>query len=335
LSRDLHCIDTLLHATLHLPPPSTLHALFLRRLSPTVLLSFSLASSAPTGATVLAHLHHDVGKYSTEYLFSTDSALLGFRGLWNFGPDPRKESPSDPYNPPSLLSAGAEVYYSPLSSLAGISTGLRFTTLPGSSPHPNNPSHSHSTFPYTLALTLTPLTGSLETTYSVRASPNLAMSSRFGFNVYSWESEIVLGWEIWRRRRRAQLPTEEPDHFIETDWIYDRLAHQRNAAGQVPKNTFDVDKAESSDFDPDPWRTAAALQTRTAEREKDDSLLKIRIDQSWNVRLLWEGRMKELLLSAGVSLGPGMRTGSGYGIRDGGGMGLGWRGVGVEVSYSS
>lgn len=38
--------------------------------------------------------------------------------------------------------------------------------------------------------------------------------------------------------------------------------------------------------------------------EENESVLKIRVDQSWNVRLLWEGRVKELLVSAGVGLGP-------------------------------
>lgn len=93
--------DTLLHATLHLPPPTTLNALFLRRLSPTMQLSLAVCStrgmplskSAPQ-ASLLTQLSHDTGKYSNEYLFSTDNALFGWRGLWNFGPDPRTSETS-------------------------------------------------------------------------------------------------------------------------------------------------------------------------------------------------------------------------------------------------
>ncbi|KAG0161295.1 hypothetical protein PDIDSM_8829 [Penicillium digitatum] len=161
---------TLLHASLHLPPPSTLYALFLRRISTNMQLSLAVCSSqgppqsksAPQ-ASVLPQLSHDTGKYSNEYLFSTDNALFGWRGLWNFGPDPRYTRDVPP--PLSLLSAGAEAYYSPVSSLIGMSTGLRFTTIPAAavaqqSSSPSNTRTPISTFPYTLTLTLTPLVGS-------------------------------------------------------------------------------------------------------------------------------------------------------------------------------
>jgi len=143
---------TLLHASLHLPPPTTLYALFLRRISTNMQLSLAVCStqgppqskSAPQ-ASMLAHLSHDTGKYNNEYLFSTDNALFGWRGLWNFGPDPRHTRDNAP-SPLSLLSAGAEAYYSPISSLIGMSTGLRFTTLPAATEVPSprsSPSYPH------------------------------------------------------------------------------------------------------------------------------------------------------------------------------------------------
>jgi distribution and morphology protein 10 len=80
--------------------------------------------------------------------------------------------------------------------------------------------------------------------------------------------------------------------------------------------------------------------------EENESVLKIRVDQSWNVRLLWEGRVKELLVSAGVGLGPSSFSSSAWSansITAGGGQSVGggvsgksyWHGVGVSVSYSS
>lgn len=95
--------------------------------------------------------------------------------------------------------------------------------------------------------------------------------------------------------------------------------------------------------------TDASANTHTGTKHSEDtkeSVLKIRVDQSWNVRLLWEGRVKELLVSAGVGLGPGSFSpsslsnpspGSGSaGQGSGGGPGMSyWRGVGVSVLYSS
>ncbi|KAE8154956.1 hypothetical protein BDV25DRAFT_146753 [Aspergillus avenaceus] len=312
---------TLLHATLHLPPPTTLNALFLRRISPTMQLTLAVCStrgpplskSAPQ-ASLLTQLSHDTGKYSNEYLFSTDNALFGWRGLWNFGLDPR--SSKEPRL--SLLSAGAEAYYSPVSSLIGMSTGLRFSTLaaatdvPASASTGANQSTPISSFPYTLTLTLTPLTGSLSTSYSLRASPNLAFSSRFGFNVYSWESEMVAGCELWRRSKR-----EEDDGL---EWARQKM------------RTWDPV--------PPPPSELPTTKPMDGEEEATDSVLKIRVDQSWNLRLLWEGRVKELLVSAGVGLGPSSFSSSSWTTASAGAgtQSSGpsyWRGVGVSVFYSS
>ncbi|KAL4939720.1 hypothetical protein BDV06DRAFT_214083 [Aspergillus oleicola] len=325
---------TLLHATLHLPPPTTLNALFLRRISPTMQLSLAVSStrgpplskSAPQ-ATLLGQLFHDTGKYSNEYLFSTDNSLFGWRGLWNFGPDPRFQPNA---HRPSLLSAGAEAYYSPVSSLIGMSTGLRFSTLPAATnPSSSSPSPSTaapiSTFPYTLTLTLTPLTGSLSTSYSLRASPNLSFSSRFGFNVYSWESEMVAGFELWRKSKKSSLR----DNGDDLEWARRKVRLWDPKAFPVVTESPKVNESNSKEN----------------EDENNESVLKLRVDQSWNLRLLWEGRVKELLVSAGFGLGPSsFSPASSYGGAQGaaGGQGGGggsapsyWRGVGVSVSYSS
>ncbi|KAJ5599480.1 hypothetical protein N7450_000547 [Penicillium hetheringtonii] len=333
---------TLLHASLQLPSPTTLYALFLRRMSPTMQLSLAVCSTqgpplsktAPQ-ASMLAQLSHDTGKYCNEYLFSTDNALFGWRGLWNFGPDPR--TTRDHALPPlSLLSAGAEAYYSPVSSLIGMSTGLRFSTLPAATQVPSptsssNPPTPISTFPYTLTLTLTPITGSLSTTYSLRASPNLAFSSRFGFNVYSWESEMVAGLELWRKSKKLALADED------LEW----------ARRKVRLHDFSASLPGSPPASPllaDPVHSESAVGSESDDSEAGDSVIKLRIDQSWNMRLLWEGRVKELLVSAGVGLGPGSfslapnvssaTSGSGS-TQSGGGAPSYWRGVGVSVMYSS
>ncbi|KAL1975920.1 hypothetical protein VTN31DRAFT_4312 [Thermomyces dupontii] len=315
---------TLLHATLHLPPPTTLNALFLRRISSTTQLTLALTStrgpshspprkSSAPHAALLAQLSYDTGRFCNEYLFSTDSALFGWRGLWNFGLDSTPGTRSND-GKVSLLSAGAEAYYSPLSSVVGFSTGLKFTTLPAAT-RPRANTGPMSSFPYTLTLTLTPLMGSLSTTYSLRASPNLAFSSRFGFNVYSWESEMVAGCEIWRRRQRPTLQ--------------------------------------------DSSSSPATEEASSPTEENQDSVIKIRVDQSWNIRILWEGRLKSLLVTAGVSIGPGSlsalsdststtnakqpahssgKTAAAFSTQSAGGGSSGpsyWRGIGVSILYSS
>ncbi|KIY04215.1 uncharacterized protein Z520_00908 [Fonsecaea multimorphosa CBS 102226] len=359
----------LLHATLDLPPPSVLTALYARRISPETLLSVSLYSksastpvlnSGPPPASVLAHIQHDAGRYSIEGLGSTDNGLLGVRGLWNFGLSPPKtpevslstpapslqvagatdgftEFPSPGLNSPpqadaltayqnrlaskpSLLSAGAEFYYSPLSHVIGLSTGLRFTTLtphitpseppPQPTPSPNKPlagtsaailstaSHAiltpsnvpHSSFPYTMTLTLTPLTGSISSTYSVRPTSALSLSSRFDFNFYSWESRYVVGGELWRPRRRRNSSSRD----LEND-----------PSGTGSDNETNGDPIQWARTLAKDWFSPAerSLKEQRIERE-EENVLNFRVDDSWNVKALWTGRVKSLLVEVGVSVSP-------------------------------
>lgn len=238
----------------------------MRRLSPTRLLKLACVSDSTlaTGGTILASLQQDAGKYSSEYLFSTDSALLGVRGLYNFGYDPRKTASStEQLN--GRFSAGAEFYYGMLNKSGGLSTGIRFTTLA-----------KHSGFPYTMTLTLNPLMGNISSTYAVKAGRNIALCSQFDFNFYSYESDLRLGCEVWRKK-------EQPD----TRWVEKML---RPGWKQVPA--------------------------------EDRGVLKLRWDQNWQVGVLWEGRLREIMCSLGVSLDLQKREQI-------------FRAVGVELQYSS
>ncbi|KAI5302468.1 hypothetical protein KEM56_000673, partial [Ascosphaera pollenicola] len=337
---------TLLYASLHLPAPTTLTALFLRHISPQTFVSVSLCSTraipiyknAPQ-TSILTRVVHDTGKYCVEGLFGSDSTLFGIRGLWNFEALPRtredgcttsslgsingngiggssasssssstsSSSSSAASGTKSFISAGAELYYSPISSVVGMSTGLRFATLPlasttttiPSSPLSSltSPSSSSSAIPssvpipYTLTLTLAPLTGSFSTTYSILASENLALSSRFGFNAYSWESEMVAGCEIWRRNKKRRREREAGD----LDWARKKLG--------LPLLHPELNDDDHDGGDEDSGANRLARQ-RYNSSAPNDSVVKVRMDQSCNVRVLWEGKFKELLVSAGVSLGP-------------------------------
>lgn len=272
--------DSLLYGRLYLPK-STLEALYLRRLTPRLQLKLSCVSDGrlPNGGSILALLQHDAARHSTEYIYSTDSALLGIRGLYNFGPDPpprphplsprdtqKQQPPPSPPPPHGRLSAGFELYYGLLNKSSGTSVGLRFATLP-----------AHTGFPYTMTLTLNPLMGNLSSTYSVRASRRLALSSRFDFNFYSYESELMLGLELWRRRRkRKDFDAEVGAGGGDLDWARKKL--DLLSSPIAPSSSPSLD-------DPDP--TTAGV-------------LKARLDQRGALALRWEGRVKELLYGCGV-----------------------------------
>lgn len=297
--------DTLLYGRLYLPT-SHLEALYLRRLSPMTQLKISCVSSSTlkNGGSILFLLQQDVGKYSTELLYSTDSALLGVRGLYNFGPDPRDgarspeleviaqekrklEGQEPTTGMKGRFSAGAELYYGLLNQSGGISTGIRFATLP-----------SHTGFPYTMTLTLNPLMGNLSSTYAVKAGRSLALCSRFDFNFYSYESELQVGMELWRRRRQDELQ--------DLSWVQKKL-QERGWGDSVVQPSLALKKKELGDEYSD---------------ENTAGVLKARINQDFGVGLIWEGRVKELLYTCGVLIDFKKREQI-------------FRGVGLEIQYSS
>jgi distribution and morphology protein 10 len=124
---------------------------------------------------------------------------------------------------------------------------------------------------------------------------------------------MVAGFELWRQSKKTAIVDS------------DGLEWARNKA-----RIWDI--------------PASSQVPETSEEETQESVLKVRVDHSWNVRLLWEGRVKELLVSAGVGLGPSSFSPSSYanpqataGVQgsSGGSPTSYWRGVGVSVSYSS
>lgn len=232
----------------------------MRRTSPTQQVKISAVSDSRlrNGGTVLLMHQYDVGKFNTEALYSSDGGLLGLRGLYNFGPDPRKP---DEFEQAKLkvddrfygrFSAGAELYYGTLNKSGGVSIGGRFATLP-----------EHKGIPLTATLTLNPLMGNISATYAVKAGENLSLCSKFDFNAYSYESDLVLGCELWRMKRKPIRRKE---------------------------------RSESARLE---WRLDGDEGTIIKEKEEIAGVLKARVDRELKIGVLWEGRIKDLLFTLG------------------------------------
>jgi distribution and morphology protein 10 len=142
---------------------------------------------------------------------------------------------------------------------------------------------------------------------------------------------MVAGIELWRNTKNFARADDDLEWARRKMRLHDFSA---SLPGSPP----------ASPLLSDPVHPEPASSSESDNSEATDSVIKLRIDQSWNLRLLWEGRVKELLVSAGVGLGPGSFslspnvssgvTGSGS-TQSGGGAPSYWRGVGVSVMYSS
>ncbi|KAI9228598.1 MAG: hypothetical protein DHS80DRAFT_15253 [Piptocephalis tieghemiana] len=231
--KSIHIGSSLLYGRLFMPT-ADLEAMWVRRWSQRTLIrcmAFSSAKAAPNPSSVMdgdqgpltallhsadlgfvsGHLEYDGGRWSMEAMGNSDDALLGLRALYNF---PRKESLSHaddmsieevaqgpdgegmvikedgeglrPSSIPtvSAWSVGGEMYYTGKEHSGGLSLGGRYRqTLPRL---------------YEVTMTANPILGHLSTAYTLSAWRNtLLLSSRYEFNLHSYESDVCAGAE-WR-----------------------------------------------------------------------------------------------------------------------------------------
>ncbi|EIN10609.1 mitochondrial distribution and morphology protein 10 [Punctularia strigosozonata HHB-11173 SS5] len=287
--------DYLLYGRFYLPA-GRLDALYSTRISPTLQALVAAISDPPSAKpsnnNVMFSLQHDVGKWCTEYSWSAEDSMWGVRVLHNFG---KRSSPSE-YTEDGergqhgeqpgrkglkrideeeamegglkgRFSAGAELYFSAKEKSAGVSTGIRFTTLPDATPpsfqlpQSDSPSSSNirappSQPPTTITALFNPMLGHMSGAYAARVSRDLSLCSRFDFNVYSYESEWTIGSEWWIRQSGRR------------DGYDSSSEHDATATGNYPDTVQGVVKARAS--------------TTT------------------DVSLMWEGRIQNLLVSLGV-----------------------------------
>ncbi|KAI8367246.1 hypothetical protein BD560DRAFT_447643 [Blakeslea trispora] len=166
-------------------PGARLEAMYVRRLSEHLQCSVTAVNSPRISVSpqVAMQLQYDVGKWSSDCSYTSDDGLLGMRALYNFG-QPASSG---------QLSVGTEIYYGVRDKSGGLSTGIRYQTSPTS-----------NTAPTSFTYTLSPIVGRMSTTYVSQISEQLVMCSRFDFSIYSYESDLDLGFEY---RTKSKKPT--------------------------------------------------------------------------------------------------------------------------------
>ncbi|CCF54396.1 hypothetical protein NDA11_002674 [Ustilago hordei] len=357
----------------------------------------------PPGSTNLQFtLQRDTGRWFTEYSYSVDDALWGFRVLHNFA------YPSDPsclssnsdavHSTESVstsaqtatevdtdaggglrgrFSAGAEVFVSAVEKSAGLSTGIRFSTLPDTpsswtlpiiSPD-CTPEKGPSQPPTVITATLNPMMGHLSTAYAARMAKDVVVCSRFDFNVYSYESEWSLGGEYWLRGNTGGLGQSDMVQPVlaetkESTCSRPVIASSPNLSlrdAGSPRTNFSDEtaapdgKTASGSLEPHETLsppshlcpamppqlvTAPACSAHSKMLSPITGVLKARISTTSDIRLLWQGRLSNCLVSLGVkadlsstSLSPHSRSTASLHASHGK-MGI-VKSLGLEVMYFS
>ena len=179
--------------------------------------------------------------------------------------------------------------------LTTVSTGMRFTTTPPSV----TPGGLPASPPTTLTVLYNPLIGYISSAYSAQVSPTLSLSSRFGVNIYSYESDLAIGGEWWVGRRRGKPAGVTPPAQVVPPFPMPSLREWEEPAA-VP-STRPVEALRDVVLDEARSRTEPTPRTRagtTARPSKSsttpaqvdtdrDGVLKARISGNWvGIRIL-------------------------------------------------
>ena len=181
--------------------------------------------------------------------------------------------------------------------LQTVSTGIRFTTLPDATPPSFQPPTESSTSALpsassfitsahvsqpatTITALFNPMMGHISGAYTARVSRDLSLSSRFDFNAYSYESEWTMGAEWWLRPSRTKPASDGTSDGPPTA-----------SPSESPTSSYDVTgvvKARAS-------TSNVSLQSCPAHTPLNLCF------HPQEIALLWEGRLKNVLVGLGVA----------------------------------
>lgn len=178
-------------------------------------------------------------------------------------------------------------------ALTTVSTGVRFTTLPGSS-SPNTPPSP----PTTITVLYNPLIGFLSTAYAAQIAPTVSVATRFGVNVYSYESDFAIGGEWWIGRRRGK---RGPEAEVELSDEFKAELAKRQLIGGVLRADEDAEPQHDSTFKGElaPLASHKAPPLKPGDKDRD-GVLKARLGGNWSIAMLYESRIRNCLVSVGL-----------------------------------
>ncbi|GAA6061051.1 hypothetical protein JCM10212_004625 [Sporobolomyces blumeae] len=294
LSRTTQLLVSLITVPSPAPPPT----LSWQNDDPSASVSQAASSSSGTAARLSElelKLQQDSGRWSTEYSYAVGDGMWGARGLYNFGKwgggtvelaehgdaaaervlqQTRERVVDEEDEVPTGLkgrwSAGGEVYFSAQERSAGLSTGVRFSTIPEAQGGPPQP-------PTTVTATLNPIMGQLSTAYAVQTGRDSSLASRFDFNMYSYDADLTVGGEWFQRKSSSSSKKGKA-----------------KADQDAPQPTFDA-------FGRGPEDEEAVARRKNHDADDEvTAVLKVRASTNSDIAMSWQGRMGDFLVSLGV-----------------------------------
>ncbi|GEQ71736.1 hypothetical protein JCM33374_g5422 [Metschnikowia sp. JCM 33374] len=302
-------------------PGSALEAMMIKRLSSRYQLLIKCINNPHVlqNGTMIVYLQENAPRFSREYVYSTNEALMGFRCLYNFGSASKSQNMAAlPKFDHSVVSVGAEVWYAAISMSPGLSTACRYSTRSTSTGKP-----------LTMTLSCNPILGHVSSTYNVKTSVSSTVCSKYDFNWFSYASNLSIGFELFNFSKNPSVfsnnhmrqgssihhDTLAPLSLNDNDYlsVIDSI-NAPQSKGRKPRFINPIEHLDDSFLiNSNILKNASSADAKGQEVISEfQKLVKgsnfasvIKGSTSFSdrmLKLLWVGRYKDFLVSTGVKL---------------------------------
>lgn len=271
-------------------PGLALEAMIIKRISTNTQLLIKCVNNpmVEKGGTLVLYLQNNAPKFSKEFIYSTNEALLGLRCLYNFG-HLRDHSFNQiiPKFDNSVFSVGTEIWYAALSMSPGLLTSFRYSTR-----------STTTGKPLTMTLSCNPIIGQISSTYNVKTSVASTFCSKYDFNFYSYASNLSLGFELYNYSQKPALfkpSIERPS--LPTHPVINPIRNTENGFLIDPNIIANTEARADNDG------VMGAFQSMVNASDFSSVLKASTSVNDQVIKILWEGRVKDFLISTGVRVG--------------------------------
>lgn len=265
-------------------PLSDLEAMVIKNWQSSRMIARYLGSNSRGYSIFTLDYQRRTPRHFQEFCFSTNEFLVGYKHSHHL----ISKFSNSLYNN-STLSIGAEFWLGLVSLSPHCSTGIRYST------HASNTGR-----PLSLTLSFNPLFGHLSTTFSAKTTSNSTFCARYDMNVYSIDSNLTFGYEFWQKDRyeEIQLRAEHHPSILDKPNLHRNLFKSEND----PKIIDDLNKTFKTSLERlDHERSTIETFYRYYNNSKFNSVLKMSTSlRDKNLRVLWEGHYRDLLIAAGT-----------------------------------
>lgn len=332
-----HDRSSLLYGRMYFPG-SALEAMIIKRISAHTQLLIKCINNPhmDKNGTMIVYLQKNAPKYLREFIYSTNESLIGFRCLYNLGnSDNSLNTALIPKFDNSVISIGTELWYAARTMSPGLSTAFRYSTRSTSTGKPLtmtlavNPILGHLSSTYTVKT-------SVASTFSSRYDFNFfsyASNLSLGFELYNYSRENPVHSFA---NRSVNLSSEENRFLLHQD----RKVRGQHGGNTIPiRSHTSIAQKDHSNMIINPIQNldnyyhinptllpekkklldevelAAHLSSENSESvttafqnlvNESDFASVVKFSTSLNdrmVKILWEGRVKDFLVSTGVKVG--------------------------------